>query len=230
MLTPAANGVKSSFQSEDTASCFLLECAPKQRAGKWKASYSKGCTRALPGPAGERQDGAHPGAGASGRSQPLALLAAGVAFAIVELTGSDGNASPAAGGRATEPESALQPPEPPAAEPPGRGASRCDRLDRRRRRHRDGHGRDSRPTAARTFFDARRPGAQGRRRAREPRGDALDGRDLEVRRRQSELLRLPDAPVVRQVAQAAGFTVLNLANNHAFDYGADRARSRRSGR
>ena len=42
----------------------------------------------------------------------FALLAAGVAFAIVELTGSDGNASPAAGGRATEPESALQPPEP----------------------------------------------------------------------------------------------------------------------
>ena len=46
------------------------------------------------------------------------------------------------------------------------------------------------------------------------------GGELEVRRGKHQLLRVPDAAVIRRVAKRAGFTVMNVANNHAFDYGA----------
>ena len=83
----------------------------------------------------------------------------------------------------------------------GRGAARCDRLDRSGRRRRHGHRR--RPPARRRshVLRRRRPGAPWRRRSREPRRDALDRRHLQVRGRKSQLFRLPDAPVVRALAR-----------------------------
>ena len=103
------------------------------------------------------------------------------------------------------------------------------RHDRGGRRHR--HGLDTRtcrPTAGRTFFDASRPtsprtscSATSRARCPNATGSEVSARE------QHELLRLPDAAVLRRHLKDAGFTVLNLANNHAYDFGAGRSRGHR---
>ena len=77
------------------------------------------------------------------------------------------------------------------------------------------------PDGGRTFFDSVETDLAGDVVARQPRGHALGRRRLEVRRRAARnCLRLPDAAVLRRAGcSKAGFTMLNLANNHAFDYG-----------
>ena len=78
------------------------------------------------------------------------------------------------------------------------------RRDRRDGRHRDGV--DAEPAARRgPVVLLRRPDRpRGRRGARKPRGHALVGREIEVRPGEHELLRVPHATVVRQVARARG--------------------------
>ncbi len=70
-----------------------------------------------------------------------------------------------------------------------------------RRRHRD--GLDPEPAAGRRplVLLARDARPRRRRRARQPGGDALHRRHLEVRALQHRLLRLPDAALVRPVAE-----------------------------
>ena len=86
----------------------------------------------------------------------------------------------------------------------GGEGSRGGRRDRRDRGHRDGI--DAEPAARRgpVVLLGRPDRPRGRRGAREPRGHAVDGRELEVRGGQHELLRVPHAALVRQVARARG--------------------------
>ena len=75
------------------------------------------------------------------------------------------------------------------------------RHDRRRRRHRDGLDAES-PARRRPHLLRRRRDRPRRRcRAREPRGDAVLGWQVEMRRRKHQLLLVPDATVVWALAE-----------------------------
>ena len=149
----------------------------------------------------------------------LALLAAGVAFAIVELTGSDGNASPAAGGRATEPESALQPPEPPAAEPrvaapPDATVSIAAVGDVVM-----GTVGDLPPDGGRTFFDGVDQVLRGDVVLGNLEGTLSTGGTSKCGDGSPNCFAFQTPPSYGRWLSRAGFNVLNLANNHAFDFG-----------
>ena len=64
-----------------------------------------------------------------------------------------------------------------------------------------------------------RPGAPRRRRPGQPRGDAVDRVELEVRPGSSDCFAFQTPPSYAKWLKGAGFDVMNLANNHAYDYG-----------
>jgi hypothetical protein len=151
----------------------------------------------------------------------LALLAAGVAFAIVELTGSEGNASPAAGDRAAEPASVPQPPEPvaPAAEsrvaaPPDATVSIAAVGDIVM-----GTVGDLPPDGGRTFFDAVDQVLRGDVVLGNLEGTLSTGGTSKCGDGSPNCFAFQTPPSYARWLARAGFTVLNLANNHAFDFG-----------
>ena len=219
MLTPAANGVKSPFQSEDTAACLILRCVLSQRAGKWKASYSKVDDSS----AWASRRAARRRAFRRWRIGALASLALPLQASHSQssrLTGSDGNASPAAGGRATEPEAATSlRSRRPAAEPRVAAPPRCDGLDRSRRGHRHGHVEDLPPDGGARSSTASTRSSEGDVVLANLEGTLSTGEQLQVRGRKPNCFAFQTPPSYGRWLSRAGFTSVNLANNHAFDFG-----------
>jgi hypothetical protein len=149
-------------------------------------------------------------------------LATGAAFAVVELTGSAGGASPAAGGSRLEPApapQALEPASAPAA--PARQAAPAgttvtiaavgDVVM--------GTTGDLPPDGGRTFFDGVDHELRGDVVLGNLEGTLSTGGTSKCGSGSPNCFAFQTPPSYARWLARAGFTVLNLANNHAFDYG-----------
>jgi poly-gamma-glutamate capsule biosynthesis protein CapA/YwtB (metallophosphatase superfamily) len=151
----------------------------------------------------------------------LAVVAAGAALAVIQLTGGDGSASTAPPAAASPPPAAEPPSQPPPAVAEERPAAPANATvtiaavgDIVM-----GTGSNLPPAGGRTFFDAVDQELGAKVVLGNLEGTLSKGGTSKCGGGSPNCFAFQTPPSYARWLKRAGFTVLNLANNHAYDYG-----------